>query len=312
MSEPGGAGPPLISIGLPVYNGQQFIVEAIESALAQSHGHLELIVCDNASTDDTPRIARAFADRDPRVRYYRRSTNVGPSANFNRAFRLSRGSYFKWLAADDVCDRDFLARCLEPLETNPELVLCSARYVEIDEHGRPIGPQPYAIDLSSFWPHERLRNLMCTRRGHPILYGLIRSEALRRSHLLAPYHGSDRALLAELALLGPFRELPDELWRSRDHPGRSPYIRGGSEGWRGSAAAPPLAHAVIAAQMLRVLWTSPLDRLERLSCVARLAHCVARRLDQLLPDLADEVRELAADPGRVVGRSSAADRVDNP
>lgn len=306
MSDASGA-PPLVSIGMPVYNGQRFIAEAIESALAQTWPDLELIVCDNGSTDDTPRIVRTYVERDRRIRSFRRQANVGPAANFNRAFRLSRGRYFKWLAADDVCGPEFIARCLSVLEADASLVLCSARFVEIDERGEVIGPQGYQIDLSAVEPHERLGRLMCTRKGHPILYGLIRSDALRRTHLLAPYHGSDRALLAELALLGPFRELPDELWRSRDHPGRSPYVRRTRDGWKGSAAGPPLAHAAIAAHMLRVILTAPLDRTERVRCLGRLARCIAGRLDQLLPDLADEVRELAADPRRAVRRSGRRD-----
>lgn len=308
MSETSAAEPALVSIGIPVFNGERYLGQAIESALAQSYERLEVVVSDNASTDATPTICRDYVRRDPRVRYSRLRTNVGPIANFNRVFRLARGPYFKWLAADDVCGPELVARCLAVLEAEPGVGLCSTRFVEIDERGAPLGPQPYSIDLSAPEPHERLGRLLCTSRGHPILYGLIRSDILRRTHLLAPYHGSDRALLAELALLAPFRELSDELWQSRDHPGRSPYVAGRGRTWQGSATGPPLAHAVIAAHLLRVLWTAPLGRTERLRCLGRVARCVAGRLDQLLPDFAAEVRDLVVPTGGTVSGASRPPR----
>ena len=117
------------------------------------------------------------------------------------------------------------------LDGDPTIVLCSGRYVEIDENGDPIAEQPYRLDLTSSRPHVRLGELMCTSRGHPIMFGVIRAGTLRNTRLLANYHGSDRAMLAELTLHGRFVELPDVLWSSRDHPGRSNYVRATSRGW---------------------------------------------------------------------------------
>src|ERR1051326_2036095 len=107
---------PRVSIGLPVYNGQQFLEEAINSLLAQTYSDFELIISDNASTDATEQICRAHAAADPRIRYYRNDKNRGPVWNLNRVFELARGELFKWAAHDDVCAPTLVERCVEVLE----------------------------------------------------------------------------------------------------------------------------------------------------------------------------------------------------
>src|SRR4051794_3298661 len=94
--------PPKLSIGLPVYNGENFLAHAVDSILAQDFRDFELIISDNASTDRTAEICRGYAESDPRVRYVRFETNQGGSRNFCYVFELARGEYFKWAAHDDV------------------------------------------------------------------------------------------------------------------------------------------------------------------------------------------------------------------
>src|SRR6185436_17133561 len=93
---------PLLSIGLPVYNGQKFITNAVDAILAQTFADLELIICDNCSTDQTEAICRAYAAHDSRVHYYRNEQNIGATNNFNRTFSLATGKYFKWATHDDI------------------------------------------------------------------------------------------------------------------------------------------------------------------------------------------------------------------
>jgi glycosyltransferase involved in cell wall biosynthesis len=291
-----------LSIGLPVFNGQRFLAAAIQSVLDSSYDDFELIVSDNSSTDGTERIAREFAERDARIRYVRNPVNIGPAPNFNQAFRLARGEFFKWLAYDDLCGPDLLSRCIDVLDRDPTTILCSARYVEIDQDGRPLGQQPYTLDLTSPVPHVRLGELMGTSRGHPILFGVIRSSTLRRTHLLASYHGSDRALLAELALHGRFRELPEVLWSSRDHPDRSPYVRTSTAGWdpRRRRRMPP--HLASTVHLARILATAPVSPAERVRCTITLATRLARRATELVPalgrELLDFVRQTIRRPAR--------------
>ena len=94
---------PRVSIGLPVYNGQEFLEETLHSILNQTFNDFELIICDNASTDRTAEICRSFAKRDRRIRYYRNEINLGAAKNFNGVFFLARGEYLKWSDNDDLC-----------------------------------------------------------------------------------------------------------------------------------------------------------------------------------------------------------------
>ena len=113
---------PKVSLGLPVYNGENFIAQAIESILAQTFTDFELIITDNGSTDRTPKICEAYAARDRRVAYSRNPENLGAAPNFNRAFALSSGRYFKWVAHDDLIAPEFLARCVKVLDNDPSVV----------------------------------------------------------------------------------------------------------------------------------------------------------------------------------------------
>ncbi len=278
----------LVSIGLPVYNGERYLREAVDSALQQSHSELELIILDNASTDGTEAIAREYAARDDRVRYERNDHNVGPIANYNHAFLRARGEYFKWLASDDVCMPDMVERCLAVLEARRDVVLATTRFREIGPAGEPIGDQQYTIDLAAPSPHERLANLMSTPAGHPMLYGVARTAALARTSLMAPYQGSDRALLAELCLLGRIVELQEVAWLSRDHPGRSPAVLGRKD-WDPSQKPGQLRHVAIARHMSWEILTAPLSVSERARCMFQLGKSATLRSRDLLPALMSEI-----------------------
>src|SRR5262245_48603442 len=129
---------PRISIGLPVYNGDRFLGEALDCLLSQTFEDFELIVADNASTDETPVICRAYAAADKRVRYVRNEVNIGAYRNFNKVFQLASGKYFKWAAADDVCHKELLARCLSVLETDSSVVAAYAKARFVDQDGQQL------------------------------------------------------------------------------------------------------------------------------------------------------------------------------
>ena len=106
---------PRVTIGLPVYNGENYLAAAIESLLSQTFTDFELVICDNGSTDRTEQVCRAYAARDARIRYYREVENRGLAWNFSRTFELARGEYFKWHAHDDLCGPTLLRGALEAL-----------------------------------------------------------------------------------------------------------------------------------------------------------------------------------------------------
>src|SRR4051812_10231830 len=103
---------PVVSIGMPVYDGANYIRRAAQSILTQDYEDFELIISDNASTDETESICRELAESDGRIRYFRNDTNIGASRNYNKVFQLAKGRFFKWAAHDDECHPSMLRRCV--------------------------------------------------------------------------------------------------------------------------------------------------------------------------------------------------------
>ena len=210
---------PRLSIGLPVYNGENFLAQAVDSILAQDFRDFELIISDNASTDRTAEICRRYAESDPRVRYVRFETNQGGSRNFCYVFEMARGEYFKWAAHDDVCAQGFFRRCVETLDAaGQEVVLVYPRTQTINEFGLPIPWNVETVECTHRRPHQRLALVLRELSFVSAQFGVIRSAALRRTRLLGTFVASDYVLLAELAMLGHFLEIPEPLFLRRMHP----------------------------------------------------------------------------------------------
>jgi glycosyltransferase involved in cell wall biosynthesis len=212
---------PLISIGMPVYNGDLYLEKAIDAILQQTFTDFELIISDNASSDRTSKICLNYADRDSRIRYYRNETNLGAAKNYNRVFELARGEYFKWAAHDDWCAPEYLEKCLEILQRESSIILCytKAYLVKEQENNLSIYTED-DLNIRASKPHERLYKLLDTYGWNhvPQVFGLMRTDVLKKTLLIANYPHADRVLLAELALLGEFCELPDRLFYRRVHP----------------------------------------------------------------------------------------------
>jgi glycosyltransferase involved in cell wall biosynthesis len=209
---------PKVSIGLPVFNGEKYLAEAIDSILSQTYRDFELIISDNASTDDTELICQSYVAKDSRVRYYKNETNVGVSANFNRVFQLSSSEYFKWVACDDICTPDFLEKCVKVLDANPSVVVCHSKTGRINDRGEPAGNYDLNLKIGSPKPHERFGDLICMdNEAWVLVYGLMRSEALKKTQLMGSYIGADRNLLAEIGLIGRFFEIPEYLFFRREY-----------------------------------------------------------------------------------------------
>jgi glycosyltransferase involved in cell wall biosynthesis len=212
---------PRVSIGLPVYNAEKYLEQAINAILAQTYSDFELIISDNASTDCTREICLSYVAKDPRVRYFRNEKNLGVAPNFNRVFTLAKGEYFKWAAHDDIIAPDFLSKCLESLDNYPKVVLCYSRSKIIDENGEFVVNYDPGPDTSSKKPNERFRNLILHPEYAVQQMGVIRSKILRKTVLHASFPSSDEVLLAQLSLLGEFYEIPDRLFFYRIYPEQS-------------------------------------------------------------------------------------------
>lgn len=212
---------PLVSVGLPVWNGEKYLPATLESLLSQTFTDFELIISDNGSTDRTPEICQAAASRDPRVRYSRFPENIGAAKNYNHTFALARGRYFKWAAHDDLLKPRYLEACVAEFERHPETVVVYPRTELIDAAGQVTGSDPITLAEPDAWPHRRLwafhRQISL---ANPV-FGLIRAEALRQTRLIDVFIKSDIVLLAELLMLGEFREVPEVLFHRRLHQERS-------------------------------------------------------------------------------------------
>jgi glycosyltransferase involved in cell wall biosynthesis len=211
---------PKLSVGLAVFNGERYLIQALDSILGQTLKDFELIISDNASTDRTEEICRAYAERDPRIQYHRNERNIGGANNENLTCILAKGEYFRWAAHDDVCAPELFEKCVAVLDRNPEVVISYPQVVEINGEGKTIGvigggggEEPSA--------HARFRRLMRLDHHCVETYGVMRRDVLLRTHLEQNYTDSDRTLLCELALYGRFYQVPEPLFFRRIHVGKS-------------------------------------------------------------------------------------------
>src|SRR5512146_3281366 len=163
---------------MPVYNGEKYLAEAIESVLNQTFQEFELIISDNCSNDATDQICLKYARSDARIRYYRSDVNRGAAWNHNRLVHLARGEFFKWQCYDDLCAPEFLAKCLAVLESDPGAVLCYPRFIRMDAGGRQLGVKSSRVKGTAS-PHERFYSLIHRRDSCEEIYGLMRACALR-------------------------------------------------------------------------------------------------------------------------------------
>lgn len=213
---------PLVSIGLPVYNGENYVRVAIDAILAQTFRDFELIICDNASTDGTSAICEELAATDDRIRYVRNEENLGAAPNFNKCVDLATGAYFKWAAHDDICLPDYLRCCVDRLEAEPDVSLCQTGVRFIDENGEVT--LDYDQEDQMFTAQGRIAQFAAAiDEGHfcTTVFGLMRIELLRQTTQIASYVGSDRSLISQMALRGVLVQAPDPLFLSRDHRERS-------------------------------------------------------------------------------------------
>jgi glycosyltransferase involved in cell wall biosynthesis len=217
-------GAPRVSIGVPVYNGEKYLRAALDSLTAQTFADIEIVVADNCSSDATASVAQECAARDPRVKYWRNATNLGPARNYNRTLELARGEYFRWHCADDSCTPDQVAKCVQLLDADPSVVLAYSRTGVIDPDGREIWRSPYELELDDARPSVRFARLVNAdhrRHGAHELYGVVRTAALRAAGGMPSHVRGDSVLLVRLALLGRFRRVEEHLFMKREHPGRS-------------------------------------------------------------------------------------------
>jgi glycosyltransferase involved in cell wall biosynthesis len=297
---------PLVSIGVPVYNGENYLAQAIDSLIAQTYRNLEIIISDNGSTDRTPSICRSYTEQDSRVRYYRSDTNRGAAWNYNRTFALATGKYFKWAAHDDLCAVTWVEKCVAVLEQRPEVVLAFTRIIDIDAEGNEIGVKQSSTRTNAPRPHQRFQGISRVRPTHKCeeVFGLARTLILRQTKLIDNYSDSDRTLLADLVLHGPFYEVPEPLFYHRIHVNNSVMNKHRYERtiWFDTSATRKivLPNWRQFGELALVIWRSSLPVGEQMRCYGHLLAWAKRRRNRLTQDLVWASGQLA---GRWIGRN---------
>jgi glycosyltransferase involved in cell wall biosynthesis len=274
-----------------VYNGENYLAQAIEAILAQTWEDAELVISDNGSTDGTQEICRSFLGRDRRIVYLRNASNIGASANYTRVFRSARGRYFRWAAHDDVCGRQYHERCLEVLREDAGVALCFAGTEQINAAGERIGLLESAAGLQSARPSVRLRSCLEQQECF-MIWGVMRREVAARTRLLGSYSGHDRPFLAEMCLRGRVRQIDGVLYQLRDHPERSirKYSwqdRHEAIAWYDPAKAKRLTFPWwrLMSEFVGAVRRAPISEFERARCYGEVARWIAGHRRQMLNDV---------------------------
>jgi GT2 family glycosyltransferase len=291
----------LVTVGVPVRNGERHLGAALASLLGQDVDGLVVVVSDNASTDASAELVADLASGDDRLRLVRRPVDVGANANFNGLVDHCATPYFMWSAADDVRSEGHLAACLAAMDgAGPDAaavagtgppggtrspsggdgppVVAHGAAVLVDDAGEAMG-----IDIGEQaraahgGPGARFTDVLLHEVWCTPVFGLLRADVLRRTALLRPFYGSDKVLLAELALLGRFALVPGAtLWR-RCHDRQSTVLDARAKRtWAAGRARRRPSGADALAAYVGLAARAPLPPAERARALGGVARLAAR------------------------------------
>ena len=225
---------PKVSIGMPVYNGEPFICDAIDSIQSQTFKDFELIISDNCSTDNTQKICKEYSDRDFRITYVRQRQNIGPTRNFEFVLEKASGEYFLWMAADDKLHPLFIEKLYKLIVDHSDIVLVMSDVLNISHDNEILFSQKLdnirIEDVNKDW--LRTRKFFFENPTSNIffcVYGLFRTEFVKLASLnykskIKYLRGSEIPFLAQVSLLGKIASIPEELKIYRRHPNSSFHL----------------------------------------------------------------------------------------
>jgi glycosyltransferase involved in cell wall biosynthesis len=274
---------PALTIGLPVYNGEDYLQIALDSVQAQSFSDWELVLADNASTDGTADICHAAAGGDRRIRYLPSPVNRGSAWNWNRCVAEASAPRFQWLCHDDALACESAAHLVEALDAaGPDVVGAYPDTLLIDADGRVTGPYVDPLDLSPGQPHCRLESIMTQLELINPLFGVFRTDALKSTRLMQGFARADTVLLVELFLRGRAVKIHEELFLRRRHDAASMVAHttaGGLDRFYDTTRTGDVQFPTwrLVAAYARAVWEAPLPAAERARCTAMLGKSRYRR-----------------------------------
>ncbi len=287
---------PRISVGMPVYNGELYLEEAISSVLRQTYEDFALFISDNASTDRTEQICRDYVSQDKRVFYTRNTENIGAAKNYNRLFQLASGPYFRWFNADDLCALELHEKCAAVLDANPDVVLCYGKTSLIDHNGELIERYDDHLDLQQEKAGERFIRFFDSVGLTNAIYGLMCTSAVAKTALMGDgsYPAADINFMAELTLYGKFVELPELLFHRRMHREASSWDRENDgkqqEFWTGHRAGYILPKWKKNIVDLKAVRAAPIRKREKLQLLRYILWRMIRRREDLLKELSHKIQ----------------------
>jgi glycosyltransferase involved in cell wall biosynthesis len=320
-----GAGPepvagdesPLVSIGMPVFDGERFVGEALESLLAQDYPHFELIVSDNASQDRTEEICREYQQRDRRIRYIRQQENRGSPWNFAFVARESRGDYFLWAAHDDLWHPTFLRKCLEysRFSSGSGALLHGNRSYR--RAWRSIGALPQLQEHrnsggSAGRPHSRPH--VASRLVCHLWFDA--PGILQKISLGLSVFAWDVILLLEIQLIGPNAKVPETLFTFRVAEPRN--AREYAQIFKSQTVSSAMPYAGTAVHLLETVYRSTLSSSEKTQAFARfIVDCqrppwrVTIAEELLGPNVRVDDRQFALLTGLLLNRCVPFDEIEH-
>jgi glycosyltransferase involved in cell wall biosynthesis len=213
-----------LGIGLPVYNGEKYLPQTLASLRAQIYPDFEVLILDNASTDGTAELAKAICAADSRFRYEPKAVNNGGPSNFNDVLARMDNELFAWVAADDLYDPKFFSTCVELLDANPNAIGAFTGVSMIDPAGEWVRDVDDPLEMAG-WddpdPAVRFAEIVRYTYGCRDIFSVYRRPVIASVEPMCVCWGSDRMMLAEVALRGRIVSVPDRLFLNREHPERS-------------------------------------------------------------------------------------------
>jgi len=265
---------PLITVGMPVFNEDQFIDSALTSLRGQDYPNLEIVISDNASTDKTLEICQRHALEDPRIRIESATENLGITANFQRTLDMAAGSYFMWAAGHDLWTSNLVSECVSLLEANNRacLAFASSNWIGVDDE--PLSKSSGWSNTCDLTPAARFFTTFWGNM-HPVV-GVIRTEQLRNCSPIPGMVGGDLVLLANLSLRGSFLHATHSCWSRREfrkekhHDDKLKRYASVSTGITRSRFARMFPMLELPFALIKVVMQSSISMIDRLAIIAAL------------------------------------------
>ena len=303
---------PKVTIAVPVFNGDNFLAETLDSVLTQTFQNFELVIADNGSTDGTERICHDYAAKDARIQIHRSEVNLGVTLNFIRAVGFSSAEYFMYLAHDDKLAPSFLEQCVAVLDTHPDVALCYPKAIEIDTQGNALYKKEQFLDADSPRPHKRFRQMIRMDHNCESQFGLMRTDVLKKTVIFAPIPDGDRIMLAEVSLHGKYYRVLDYLFLHREHPHRTLNVFPTRFDRLPMYLVPEQTGKLILPyfaeffEYLRCIRRAPLRFTERLACYGEMLRWVKDNRRRLTGDLLYVLKRFIKRALRIQARPSVA------